>query len=219
MKKRRLWFYLTVLLGGASFVARKMEKKKRISWVRIFIGVVIAAMLIVGYGVGQVFSKADSFVIQETNGCAVVFGAAVWRDSQPSWALSDRIEAAIELYNNRIVNCFVLSGGPSTFGEHEVDVMQKVIVESGIAKTAIKSLDYNGINTLATISNLSPKDAPYVLISNDFHMARIGLIAKRKGLTNFRLHAAPYQKGRYIKNDEYFLREMAGYLLIFFGLS
>ena len=217
MKLKRGLLYLTVLAGGLGFVAKRLEKKPKLRWSRILLGVIIGVVLIFSYAFNQVTSKADHFLMTNIDGCGVVFGAAVWRDNRPSSALDDRMQAAIDLYQEEKINCLILSGGESKYGEHEVDVMQSLTQRAGIPNRQI-TLDYNGHNTLSTISNLNNSMQPLVFISNDFHLARIGLIATKKGFKNFKLHAAPYQTGRYTKNDEYFLREIAGYLLLWWGL-
>ena len=217
MKFRKWWLYGSLALGGVGFVAKNLQKKPKLRWHRILVGVIISIILMGGYSFNQVTSKANSTLLTNVDSCGVVFGAAVWRDSQPSWALDDRIQAAIKLYQTGRINCLILSGGKSKFGEHEVDVMQNITQKFNIPVTNI-TLDYNGENTLATIANLPPDQNQFVFISNDFHLARIDLIARKKGLKNFYLHAAPYQKGRYTKNNQYFLREIAGYLLLRWGL-
>jgi len=217
MKLRRLLFFVSLMLGGAGYIARNLKKQKRIRWWRVLWGVFLGVFLIVGFSVSQVFGKAESHFMERIDGCAVIFGAAVWKNDQPSWALSDRIQAGVELYERDQVNCLVLSGGDSTFGDHEVDVMARIAQENGISNRDIIK-DYEGDNTLATINNLPRNISEFVFVSNDFHLARIGLMAGRKDIQDYHLHAAPYQKGRYQRNDEYFLREMAGYLLIMFGL-
>lgn len=217
MKFKRVIFYLSIILGGIGFVSRGLKKQPRLRWCRIIIGVVLGLAFIGGLAISQVLGKADSYFFQEIDGCAVVFGAAVWRDSQPSWALSDRVQAGIELYEKDQVACLIMSGGASRFGDHETDVMTRLALEAGVPAADI-SQDYYGNNTLATMNNLPTDIDSFVFVSNDFHLARIGLMAQKKGVKDFYLHAAPYEQGRYLKNDEYFLREIGGYLLILFGL-
>ncbi len=94
--------------------------------------------------------------------------------------------------------------------------MQQMARQAGVPERALK-LDYDGNNTLATMNNLDPKKS-YVLVSNDFHLARIGLIASKLDFANFHLHTAPYQFGRYDKNPKYFWREVGGTLILWFGL-
>lgn len=153
----------------------------------------------------------------EKKDCAVIFGAAVWRDNIPSHALFDRTKTAVALYKNNQVNCLVLSGGPSRYGEHETEVMRQLVHEYyGIAEENLV-LDHNGINTLATIRNLD-KSKTYIFVSNDFHLARITLMAHANGIKNFALMQATYHEGRYTKEPHFFLREVIGILYYATGL-
>jgi len=159
--------------------------------------------------------------------CAVVFGAAVWPGYYgpvASHALADRTLAAAELYKQRLVGCLVLSGGNSIYGAHEVDIMTDILVSKGVPTEALE-LDRDGHNTLATIENLS-KDRSYILVSNDFHLARIGMLAQRLDLNNkgFTLHAATYGAGsgrsgleaRYGREPYFVLREVVALVYYFF---
>lgn|GEM_PF-565379 len=152
--------------------------------------------------------------------CGVVFGAAVWRGDIPSHALADRTLSAGNLYTDGRVSCLVLSGGASTYGAHEVDVMKKVLLESGIPESVL-IYDYDGINTIATLTNLRtlPTDNSYVLVSNDFHLGRIKLIAHQAGLTHFDLHAATYHFGRYPREPYYLFRETIANIYYFLRLE
>ncbi len=149
--------------------------------------------------------------------CGVIFGAAVWRDDIPSHALRDRVVTGAKLYNEQRISCIVLSGGASTFGAHEVDVMKKVLLEKKIPEKAFIE-DRNGVDTESTLSNLDPKKS-YVLISNDFHLARIKHLAHRENLIHFDLHASQYLSGRYPKEPYFFFREVIANIYYFFHLD
>jgi vancomycin permeability regulator SanA len=159
--------------------------------------------------------------------CVVVFGAAVWPGYYgpiASHALADRTASAYELYADGLTDCVVLSGGDSVYGAHEVDVMTDILLSKGVPEDAIE-LDREGVNTLATIENLR-KDRSYILVSNDFHLARIGLLAKRSGLDQqgFALHAATYGAGsgssglsaRYAREPYFVFREAVALVYYFF---
>ena len=162
---------------------------------------------------------------QGEGGCAVVFGAAVWRDDIPSHALFDRTVSALNLYQTDRVKCLVFSGGDSTYGSHEVDVMLKLAKEVDIPESDIL-LDYSGINTMATIKNLNGFDLSefkldkinpkFVLVSNDFHLARIQLLSAKFLKETSSTHKAKYNYGRYQKEQYFFWREVAGN--IWYGL-
>lgn len=149
--------------------------------------------------------------------CAVVFGAAVWGVDTPSHALRDRTMSAVELYHNNTVECIVLSGGASKFGAHEVAVMQQIVLDNGVPNDTLL-LDRDGYNTRATVANLDPA-LSYILVSNDFHLARINLFAKRFDLSDHSLHASDYLSGRYQKELQFFLREMIAIPYYFFNID
>ncbi|MFA5985842.1 MAG: YdcF family protein [Parcubacteria group bacterium] len=153
----------------------------------------------------------------EPKDCAVVFGAAVWRDAIPSHALYDRTMTGIGLYKNNTVSCLVLSGGPSTYGAHEVDVMLDLAQKNNVATEDIIE-DYNGLNTHATIKNL-PKNKSFVFVSNDFHLGRIAVLARQHGITDFSLHRANYYHGRYFKEPQFFIHEVIGTIYYFFHIN
>ena len=121
-------------------------------WVRNFFGISILSGVII-------IISASSYVRLnyhqpdiEQKSCAVVFGAAVWRDDIPSHALLDRTMSGINLFKDNKVECLIFSGGDSTYGSHEADVMKKVALQNNIPESAI-FLDYFGNNTFATIQN------------------------------------------------------------------
>lgn len=149
--------------------------------------------------------------------CAVVFGAAVWGVDTPSHALYDRTMSAVELYHDQTVDCIVLSGGASTYGAHEVAVMQQIVLDEGVPNDTLL-LDRDGYNTRATVNNLDPS-LSYILVSNDFHLARINLFAKRFDLPDHTLHASQYLNGRYKKELQFFLREMIAIPYYFFKID
>ena len=156
----------------------------------------------------------------ETRGCAVVFGAAVWPTHfgpVASHALSDRTLTAASLYKSGLVDCIVLSGADSIYGAHEVDIMTDLLIDADIPENIIE-LDRIGLDTRATIEHLD-KSRSYVLISNDFHLARIGLFAQRRGLndTGFSLHSASYiSGGRYTKEPYFVFRDAVAFWYYFF---
>lgn len=161
--------------------------------------------------------QAEVFIQQPESEktCAVVFGAAVWKDDKPSHALYDRIKTATDLYNDELVDCLILSGGASTYGSHEVDVMKNVAIDEKVEEDDL-FFDYEGINTEATIRNLPEEEDHYVFVSNDFHLARIQLLAKKIGVDSFETYPAIYHRGRYQKDDWFKFREFGGSLYTIF---
>lgn len=159
-----------------------------------------AIIIAVGVSASWTLANFDN-EFNKTADCAVVFGAAVWADGRPSHALADRTVAAVELYKNDQVNCLIMSGA-----DREPSVMAKIAHNLGVDDTDITQ-DAVGLNTLATLKNID-KDRSYVLVSNDFHLGRIRMIAARLGL-DAEVHAAEYRYGRYTKEIYFTIREIA----------
>ncbi len=137
--------------------------------------------------------------------CAVVFGAAVTPDKQASNVLKDRTLTAIELYKEGKVDCLVFSGANSAFGVHEVDVMLQMSQKFQVP-TNVVTKDYEGVNTCSTISHLN-KNKRYILVSSNFHLARIGFFADFFNLS-YQLYPASQTSGHYNKEVFFFVREI-----------
>ncbi len=165
------------------------------------LGVLFISTTIVMSSFIWVYVNKDSIALERAD-CAVVFGAAVWKGGRPSHALADRTIAGIQLWEQNNVDCLIFSGADA-----EPEVMAKMAKKAGIPADKIE-LDTNGLNSLATLQNLDPERS-YILVSNDFHMGRIKLLAWKLNLDAV-MHAAPYQHGRYIKESYFILREVFG---------
>jgi len=162
--------------------------------------------------IGVTFLYILSFYSEDSTGtfdCAVVFGAAVLPGGRPSNALSDRTYEAIKLYENKRVSCLVFSGANSAYGKHEVDVMLDIAHKEGLNTKDI-ILDYNGINTKKTIDNLK-RGKSYLFVSNDFHLARISLLARKEGIKKFAVQRSPYRFGRYSREPFFVAREIVAF--------
>lgn len=175
-----------------------MIRKRMQRWIggALFLGIVF-----LGSATWWVQMNRNAIATERAD-CAVVFGAAVWKGGRPSHALSDRTVAGIQLFEKNSVDCLVFSGADA-----EPEVMAKMAKNAGIPSEKVE-LDIEGINTLATLQNLDPSRS-YILVSNDFHLGRIKLLAKKLDLKAV-THAAPYQYGRYVKESYFVLREIFG---------
>ncbi len=191
---------------------------------RFLQGVIVVA-LVFAFTLLHILSFYPHQAVEQRD-CAVVFGAAVWPGYYgpvASHALADRTLSAAELYKSGLVECIILSGADSVYGAHEVDVMTDLLIAAAVPESIIE-LDREGVNTATTIDNLAAERS-YILVSNDFHLARIGLLAQRAGLQagphnsqeGFALHAAAYQSGgRYIKEYYFTAREAVALWYYFF---
>lgn len=182
----------------------------------ILLTIVILVTTVFALSAALVVRFYDATTVEKKD-CAVIFGAAVWKDNIPSHALFDRTKTAIALYKNNQVDCLVLSGGPSRYGEHEAEVMRQVAQEYYDVNADDLIIDTNGLSTLKTIQNLD-KSKSYIFVSNDFHLARIALMAHTNGIRDFALMQATYHEGRYTKEPQFFLHEVVGIIYYITGL-
>ena len=181
-----------------------------------FLGVgIIGGMSVLAF----IFSSSSYRALFQGNAeCAVIFGAGVNKDGHPSDALYDRVMSGVRLYQDRRVDCLILSGGQSPFNVHEVDVMKTISLQNNIPKQVLR-FDYKGINTLQTLKNLPKEVQSFVFVSNDYHLARIRMLAWKLDIENTSLHASNYLNGRYRKESYFIFREILGIGYYFLFLS
>lgn len=142
----------------------------------------------------------------------VVFGAAVRGDGSPSLSLHDRTRTACLLYRDGAAPYLVFSGGQ---GEgvpvSEPEAMRALAHSMGVPDAAIV-LDDAGLNTLATVRNAAAmaRDRGWsslLMVSHDFHLARIKMFTRRAGLRAF---TVPAEETRRLGRKPYlYCREMA----------
>lgn len=124
----------------------------------------------------------------------VVFGAAVWSDGTPSDALADRTRTGIRLYQRGLAPVLVMSGGLGPGDPiSEPQAMRRMAADAGVPADAIV-LDEAGLNTAATIRNVAALARArgwraVMMVSHDYHCARIKLASARRGLIAYTVPA------------------------------
>ena len=126
---------------------------------------------------------------------AVVLGAAVRPDGAASTALRDRTLAACRLYHEGLVQHLVLSGGrdPRT-PISEPACMARIALEAGVPRDALV-LDESGATSRDTLDEVVRLTETHrwrktLLVSHDYHLARLAMGAKRRGLRSYTVPAA-----------------------------
>ena len=124
---------------------------------------------------------------------AVVFGARVHHDGEPSGVLRDRVHTACDLYDARLVQRLILSGGHGDDAPiSEPQCMRKIALERGVPEGAL-ILDETGVDTRSTIRTLESIAAEhglcsFLMVSTDYHLSRIQLTSRRRG---FEVYTVP----------------------------
>lgn len=114
---------------------------------------------------------------------AIVPGAKVWPDGQPSDALEDRLETAYDLWRAGKVQRFLVSGNPMPPGRDEVAAMAAWLKAKGVPQGAVIE-DRKGLRTLLTMRraarDFGVRDA--IVCTQAFHLPRAVWLARQAGI-------------------------------------
>ncbi len=123
-----------------------------------------------------VFSEAED--VPETQ-VALVLGARVWKDDVLSHTLQDRVDTAVELYKQKKVKKFLLSGDHGREEYDEVNAMKNYLLDRGIPARDI-FLDHAGFDTYDSVyraKEIFQVDS-MTIVTQEFHLPRSIYIAK-----------------------------------------
>jgi uncharacterized SAM-binding protein YcdF (DUF218 family) len=133
--------------------------------------------------------KVGSFrqqpVLAPIRDAGIILGAALHRD-QPSPALRERLDYALQLYRKGHFTTFLCCGGACGRQISEAAVMRTYLVERGVPASAILVED-RSVNTEQNLAYARPiliehQMKTCLLITHDYHMYRAWLHAKRQGI-------------------------------------
>lgn len=170
------------------------------------VAVFVTGVFVVGT-IAYIYATANNIVAPEQvhADCAVVFGAAVYPGGVASGALYERTYTAVQLYKEGKVDCMVLSGADSAYNAHEVDVMRDIAIANEVPLEALE-FDHDGESTRVTLAHLN-SNRSYILVSNDFHLPRVNLLAQKAGIKEYILMPSEYLNGRYTRESLFVFRE------------
>jgi len=114
---------------------------------------------------------------------AVVFGAGIEADGEPSGMLADRLDAAIDLYRSGRVKKLLFSGDNGSVTYNEVGAMLRYALRRGVPATAMTP-DYAGFNTYATCYRAKTIFGVQsaTLVTQRYHLPRALYICHRLGI-------------------------------------
>ena len=114
---------------------------------------------------------------------AIVFGAGLWRNGQPTPVLYDRIATAVDLYQAGKVQKLLLSGDNRFVYYNEPEAMRQTALKLGVPDEDLV-LDYAGRRTYDTCYRakviFGVKRA--LLVTQNFHLPRALFLCERLGL-------------------------------------
>jgi vancomycin permeability regulator SanA len=114
---------------------------------------------------------------------ALVLGAKVGDDGEPSRFLRERIELGARLYLDGVVDIVVMSGATHADDYDEPATMREVALAMGVPADAI-ILDRAGIDTYASCENAAGPLAlgEVIVVTQEFHVARATWLCRQAGL-------------------------------------
>ena len=105
--------------------------------------------------------------------CIIVLGAGVRADGTPSAMLQDRLDKAVELYENGVSDKIIVSGDHREKYYDEVNTMKNYMIEKGVPSEAI-FMDHAGLSTYDSmyraVNIFGVKSA--VIVTQKYHMYR-----------------------------------------------
>ena len=111
----------------------------------VFSGVFFPKLLVLLYASPRTFT-VDNVPSERV---AIVFGAGLLRDGSAGPVLRDRVETAVQLYQQGKVNKLLMSGDNRVVEHNEPEAMRQYALAFGIPDEAIV-LDYAGLRTYDT---------------------------------------------------------------------
>ena len=194
LRHAELWFGLpvpfsaivVVTLAWLAFVVadpRPLAPDDALSRTGIVVGTLVIALVFPLLQIGF-FGSTD---YRRTADAAIVLGAQVHADGTPSVALTERLDTAIDLYDQGFVHTLVMSGGQgSDEPVNEADAMRDYAMARGVPESDIL-LDPNGDSTEATVADTVPLIQrngwdDVIVTSSFYHMPRIKMMYLLQGV-------------------------------------
>lgn len=114
---------------------------------------------------------------------ALILGAGVYADREPTPVLQGRLETALRLYQSGRVGWFLVSGDNRTPQYNEPSAMRRWLIRQGVPPTRIVS-DYAGRRTYDSLKRAQVVFGVrrVVLVTSDFHLPRALFLARALGL-------------------------------------
>lgn len=142
-------------------------------------GLLLAAAQITAVGATDYRASADAIL---------VLGSRVHADGRPSGSLRDRTTTAAALWHAGLAPVLVLSGGRGADAPvSEPAAMARLCRDAGLPERALIE-DLSGLTTEASLHTLAllARERGWrevLVVSHDYHLARVRLLAAREGLS------------------------------------
>ncbi len=132
----------------------------------------IAVNLVVCLSVNNNIRSPEQSLDDNGYDCIIVLGCGVWGET-PTPLLSDRLDAAIMLYNAGVASKLLMSGDHGRTDYNEVSVMRKYAIDRGVRSEDI-FMDHAGFSTYETMYRATDVFGvnKAVIVTQKYHLYR-----------------------------------------------
>lgn len=131
-----------------------------------------------------------STVPRDDYDAALVLGCGVYNNEYPSPLLRERLDAAVELFHEGVVNKLIMSGDHGQDNYNEVAVMKQYAIEEGVPSEAI-FMDHAGFSTYESVfraRDIFMADS-VLIVSQEYHVYRALYVAEALDLEAYAVSA------------------------------
>jgi len=166
----------------------------------------------------KIESSITEIPIENPPRVAIVLGAKVWENGEPSHVLYDRVVTAVELYRAGRVKKILMSGDNPTENYDEPTAMKLTAVKLGVPESDIV-LDFAGRRTYDTCYRAKEifQIQKAIIVTQEFHQARSLYLCNNLGVDSIGITAnrRRYEGERYWAIREFFSRASAWFEMNF----
>ncbi|UNM96579.1 YdcF family protein [Ignatzschineria rhizosphaerae] len=157
----------------------------------LIIGILLF-ITIIALGNGYIYYQNQQYSPQKNADTIIILGAHIeGYPLRPSLMLQYRLDKAVDYWRENPEVTIVTTGGKTVgYSQSEAQVMQQYLIQQGIPQAQILLEEestrtaHQFINAQSILKNAGKKVEEVVIITNDFHLPRSMMLAKRSGLTN-----------------------------------
>lgn len=154
---------------------------------------------------GKIQDSITEIPVENPPRVAIVFGAKVWENGEPSHALYDRVITAVELYRAGRVRKILMSGDNPTENYDEPTAMKATAVKLGVPAEDIV-LDFAGRRTYDTCYRAKQifEVSKAIVVTQKFHQARVLYLCNNLGIESIGITA---NRRKYLGENYWAFRE------------
>lgn len=176
----------------------KMQNIMKLAKALLLIFAVLVVLVVIVVAIINLHVKAKtsdrvyvvSTVPRDDYDAALVLGCGVYNNEYPSPLLRERLDAAVELFHEGVVNKLIMSGDHGQDNYNEVAVMKQYAIEEGVPSEAI-FMDHAGFSTYESVfraRDIFMADS-VLIVSQEYHVYRALYVAEALGLEAYAVSA------------------------------